>query len=112
MFKKWINWIKTLNYIINHYDANFKWLKKEIKESMQIIKDRTNIHADIHYRSSNQVIVVGRYNGRDYVQTYNVNNKDFKEFILQLRSMEKYGHIRRIDHPIEFKGVFEHEFDI
>ncbi len=68
------NWIKELLYIVKNYktdqklvfkkiDVNRKRLEERIKKAEKIIKDRTDISADIHLKSCsrNQIIVTGRY---------------------------------------------------
>ena len=84
--------------------------KTSIDNTEAIIRDRTDLHADIHYKSSSCIIAVGRFRNRDYVQVYNLLDKDFEGLVKHFRSLEKYGHMARIDAPPTMKVVFEHEF--
>ena len=115
-----INWFKKLFYIIKHYDEDkieifdkIQSANLRIRDGVQLIKDRTNIHADVHARlnSPTQVIAIGRYNGRDYVQVFSIHNNDFKGLIHQLKDMEQYGNLRRVDAPIEFLGVLDQDLN-
>ena len=105
MFK----WIKELRFIVRNYRKHQTWLENELAQTNKVIRDRTDIHADIHYKSENQIVVIGRYRGRDYVQTYSVNGDDFRALVEQLRDMQKYGHIGRIDAPPQMRAVFDNE---
>jgi len=111
-----INWFKRLFYIIKHYDEDkiemldsIRAADLKIRDGVQIIKDRTNIHADIHARLNHptQIIAIGRYNGRDYIQVFSIHDDDFKSLIHQLRDMEQYGNLQRVDAPIEFHDVID-----
>ena len=104
-----ISWIKKLIGIVKNYDSDRETLRVRIAQAEQVIRDRTDVHADVHYKSENQIIVVGRYKNRDYVQTYSVCSGDFHALIQQLRDMERYGHISRIDAPPAMRAVFEHD---
>ena len=104
-----INWIKELRFIVKHYRQHQAWLENELASTNEVLRDRTDIHADIHYKSDNQIVVIGRYRNRDYVQTYRVSGDDFRALVEQLRGMQKYGHIGRIDSPPQMKSVFDNE---
>jgi len=111
-----INWTKKLFYIVKNYDLDkievygrIKDANVRISDGVQLIKDRTNIHADVHNRLNNptQIIVVGRYNGTDYVEVFSINNDDLQGLIHQLKDMERYGNLQRVDTPYEFKAIFD-----
>jgi hypothetical protein len=104
-----IKWFKELLFVVRNYRQSQSWLENELATTNKVIRERTDIHADIRYKSENQIIVVGRYRDRDYVQTYSVNGGDFKALIEQLRDMQKYGHIGRIDAPPQMRAVFDNE---
>jgi 23S rRNA A2030 N6-methylase RlmJ len=117
MIGKVISWFKELFLIVKTFKTqleNFErrthMLHSDIEECRKIIKDRTDLHADIHYKSSSCIIAVGRYRNRDYVQVFNLRDEDFKGMIERFREMERYGHMARIDAPPQMKAVFEHEF--
>jgi hypothetical protein len=82
-----------------------------IAELEKLVRDRTNIAVDVGFKTASHVIVVGRYRNADYVQTYALNMPDMGPLIAQLRQMERYGEVRRIDAPPVFKAVFEPERD-
>jgi len=113
-----VNWFKRLNYIVNHYDQDkiemigkLEYAESNAAEAVQLIKERTNIHADVDVKlnTPTQVIAIGRYRNHDYIQVFSIHANDFSELVLRLKSMEKYGNLQRIDSPIELRGVFERD---
>jgi len=84
-------------------------LVKRVQASERMISARTTVHADIHYKSGfDSIIVVGRYRNHDYVRCFNVESKDFHEFIEIFKRIEPSGRIGRIDVPFpSFSGVVE-----
>ncbi len=112
--KSIFNWFKKLFYIVNNYDKDLAYThaliqhcNSEIKKGVQIIKDRTNIHADVHIHKNHpsEVIMIGRYNNMDYIQTFSIeNDHDFVNLVSQLRDMEKYGVVQRVDAPLMLKA--------
>lgn len=113
-----VNWFKRLSYIVNHYDqdkiemlSKLNYAEKKAAEAVQVIKERTNIHADVHVKLNNptQVIAIGRYRNHDYVQVFSIHADDFSELVLRLKDMEKYGNLQRIESPIELRGVFDRD---
>lgn len=99
-------WLKRLNYIVNNYDTDkidmldrLRACDLRIKDGVNIIKERTSIHADVNFnsRDDSQIIMIGRYRNNDYIQTFSVNRGDFEGLLEQLRQMEKYGVVRHVD---------------
>lgn len=107
---------KSLIYIVNNYEKqhllttyNIHALSDQIEGCEKIIKDRTNLNVDIGFKGANHVIVVGRYKGQDYIQTYDIRNTDLGEFIHILKRMEQYGEVARVDSPPNIKASFMRE---
>ncbi len=120
MISKCILWFKKLFLIVKDYDSDMikaydmiRACELKVSDGVNIIKERTDIHADIHLgnRNESQVIMVGRYNGRDYIQTFNLNDDDFGEIISRLRGMEKYGVVRRVDAVPGLKACIEQDLE-
>jgi len=117
--KNLINWCKKLIYIVNNYDLEIKNLSNRIdcaesnvNKGINMIKKRTKIHADVSYfeGSPTQIITIGRYRNRDYIQVFSLHNdNDFKMLIEKLREMERYGDLERIDCPIGLEAVLDRE---
>ena len=112
-----IKWFKQLRNIVANYDKDMLDLKRiannaviRAEQAEKVIRDRTDIHTDIHYRAESYVIVVGRYGKRDYIQGFNLRNEDFASLIPRLKEMERYGHIKKVDAHPNFKAVFDYEF--
>lgn len=103
------SWIKKLKRIVAGYDENLRCAHARILELEQLVKDRTNIAVDVGFRSANHVIVIGRYKNADYVQTYQIDTPEMSGLIDQLREMQKYGEVRRVDAPPSFRAVFKRD---
>lgn len=99
-------WFKKLKNIVSTYDKDYKRLSEDYKylynritEAEKLIKDRTTISADVVYSGPdrNQIIVTGRYRSRDYVQVFTLADNELKTLVDQLREMERYGVIDKVD---------------
>jgi len=107
MFK----WFKKLRTIVVNYDRDRERLYSQIKRAEKLIIDRTEIHADIHFKnkSKNTAIMIGRYRGRDYVQTFDMDQHDFESIIGWLRNLKQQGYVRYIDAPPVMDIVIDKE---
>lgn len=88
----------------NHSDiyGYVNWLEKRINE-------RTTVHTDIGWKGDQtQVIVVGRYRGKDYVRAFNVRPDSFHDLIDMLKEQERYAKVGRFDMVgnMEFSAVY------
>jgi hypothetical protein len=128
-----IKWFKTLFRIVRDYDKKISLIDDSLRIHLdaiedaqddaelavnvanaaeQVIRERTEIHADIHYHAEapHQVVVIGKYKGGDYVQAFGVyDDGDLKHFIEMLKGMERYGEIKRLDAPIQMRSFLEYE---
>lgn len=111
-----VKWIKELFYVVKNFrkeveniNKAMSLLESESQEHLRIIRaakdeivKRTNIHADISFdrHSPNQIIVIGRYNKVDYIQTYSIMEEDLRSIIEHLRGMQQYGVVQKVDAPI------------
>lgn len=107
--KKIRDFIKKLLAPWKSHPSRINTLVEEVQASNRMISERTTVHADIHYKSGlDSIIVVGRYRNHDYVRCFNVESKDFHEFIEIFRRIEPRGRVGRIDVPFpSFSGVVE-----
>jgi len=105
-----LKWIRKLLKIVREYDIRVEQQKALMVELEALVRNRTNIGADVGYfKDANHVIVVGRYKNADYVQTYSIHTEDMSSMIDTLRQMERHGAVKRLDAPPIFKAVFERE---
>ena len=103
--KEKINWLKKLLKIVRNHETEImalqnqiNWYKQTVENSVKLIKERTSINVDVGFKGRSQIIVIGRYNGADYIQTYTVNEKDFTGLVRQLVEMQRYGVVEKIDY--------------
>ena len=114
----WINKLKTIvaNYDMEMFTFNVRLnesnrlLNVRIQELEKVIKERTNISVDVNFKNTNHVIVTGRYKNIDYIQTFDVKSEDFCDLIDYMKSLERYGSVKRIDALPKMRAVFEREF--
>lgn len=107
-----LKWLKRAKAIVSSYDADLADAHRRITQLETLVRERTNIAVDVGFKTATHVIVVGRYKGADYVQTYSVDPKDLTHLIDLLRRMERYGAVRRIDGPPVVRAVFEREVHV
>lgn len=116
-----LKWFKKLREIVachaqllkiaGSYDGDHKWFMSRIVQAENLIKDRTDIAVDAHVtnHNPNQIIVTGRYRNRDYVQVFTLADNELGTLVEQLREMQRYGVVNKIDAPIGFRNVIERE---
>ena len=108
-----IKFIKKLIKIVNEYDINIESINIKVNEAIKVIKYRTEINADIrlHGPNRNQIIVVGRYRNKDYIEVYTITDKDVNYIVDQLKEMQKYGVVNKIDSVPMLKKAISRNFD-
>jgi len=119
-----LNWFKKLKEIVachrqlmhlsGSYEDDLVWLNRKINAAEQIIKDRTDISADVHFHghNRNQIIVTGRYRKMDYVQVFTLADNELASLINQLRDMERFGVVDKVDAIRDMKYVIERELQL
>jgi len=100
---------KKLKYIVTNYDRELLRVTRKVEQLEKVIADRTNIGVDVGFRDAHHVIVVGKYKGKDYIQTFDLREPELNMLVDKLRDMSKYGNVKRVDAPPIFKAVFERE---
>lgn len=85
-------------------------LKSRVDDLENRIGEHTVVHADIHYRTPHQVIVIGQYRNRDYVRVFNVEAA-LDDLVEYLRKVEKNAKVGRFDmpHSVPFSVVYERD---
>ena len=123
-----IKWFKQLLHIVKHFDDivdsmeelsrdqqrvehHVNNIEHHVNDAVQTIKDRTTIHADIaaSRRHQSQIIMIGNYRNRDYIQTFEVHPDDFSGMLRQCIEMQKYARMGKIDAPIGMKEIINTE---
>lgn len=109
--RKIIDFLKRAKRVIDSYDHDLHYGHVRVTRLEAVIKERTELNVDIspsrHGRS--HVVLVGRYNGRDYVESFSLDDREFSNMVCRLREMERYAFVNRVDAPPTFRGVFEKE---
>ena len=113
-----IEFFKKLFRIVKNYDshqmfveAEITHLNSEMKRATDFIRERTEIHADIHMKSPAQVVMIGRYHGKDFVNIYDVGQGEFESLLEHLKQIDRYARPSRFDSPWPMvNAVIEREF--
>jgi pentose-5-phosphate-3-epimerase len=106
-----IKWVKKLLYIVENFDTCQRIMYKRISNAENFIRERTDVSADVHLTNCNpnQIIVVGRYRNADYVQVFTLADNELKNLIEQLKEMQRYGVVSKIDAPYGMRAVIDKE---
>lgn len=113
MLKQWLRkWLgidddKASNETFNmatqcHINTMDNRLNKRIAE----LDNLTRMDADVGCRGECTIILTGVYQGKAYVQYYDVDTYQFKGLVEQMRYENKQHLIRTVDAPRGFKGWF------
>lgn len=102
-------WVSIIRGIEGQHD-NLHRRMVTVEEGHHWVKQLTTIGVDIGFHpggDNNWAIMVGKYKGRDYVQTFAMNGEDFRHVLDQLKALSKHGMVRMVDAPPGFKAVIE-----
>ena len=104
---------KMIMKIVGSYDNDHRFFINRIVSAENMIKDRTDVSADVHLtnHNPNQIIVVGRYRRSDYVKVFTLADNELGTLVDQLREMQRYGVVTKIDAPYEFRAVVEKDLN-
>lgn len=125
MFK----WFKNLNelrikllYVAKHYDklvgrmdelrTSQIRVENNVNEAVQVIRDRTGWHTDVHAYQRNaqhQVILIGVYNRQDYIEVFNVPNDEFRNMVMRCKDVSKFAHRGVVDAIPEMRMILDRE---
>lgn len=103
-------WLKRLKRIVDRYDRDRATLNDRLSRVESRLRDQTTVAADVGYRQSNYVILVGRYRNNDYVQTFELKPEDFNSVVNALVHLHRTeGSVRVLDAPPVLRAVFNRE---
>jgi len=95
--KKFINRIKQIWNLPEENEQRYRNICTLLGGLETRVNERCEVHADIHYKEPHQIIVVGKYKGRDYVRVYGVSEPSFINLIERLNYEEKGSKVGRFD---------------
>jgi hypothetical protein len=123
LLKKPFRFFRTLLYMAGRYDSDQTFIRETLLKRQReilhqisrmdtlekLVRDRTDISVDIGFKDASYVVVTGRYRNRDYVETFQLGNKELSVLIEELKRMERYGTISHMDAPPQFRAVIDRE---
>lgn len=108
---KLLAWFKKLKQIVANYDADKANHVRWISEVEGLIRERTKTGIDVHFKSGSHVIVLGRYKGVDFVNSYVLRDHEFHEIVDHVKHLERTSQTKFIDTIPEFEAVFKKELE-
>lgn len=114
-----IDWFKNLHLINRTYHRDMARMNDRItscfatsQDVLTIIKERTDIHCDLHYKGQDIIICVGKFRGKDFVQVYNFQSRDFEHMIHHLRQYKRSANLRVVDCVPNLHSVVKRSFEL
>ncbi len=104
--KEFKNRIVKLWVISKEYENDKSWTYNRIMFLEKKINICTTVHVDIHDHQPNQVIVVGKFNGRDYVRCFDVD-ADLIKYLNDNHRSAKVGKMDMPYHGMPFSAVYD-----
>ena len=89
--------------IINNYKTDIQKLNIRIQHLESLLRNRTDIAADLNFNDMNTIIVIGKYRNLDYVQTYHL--QDINSVIEYLEKLKRTGTVKIVDCPPQMKYI-------
>lgn len=111
--QKCCNWLnEKINESEKTVDRQIDSIQYQVTQAVQTIKDRTELHVDVNPTTRgdpHQIILIGNYRGRDYIQTFSVAPEDFRGLVERCIEMQRYARRSRIDATPEMKAIINEE---
>ena len=114
-------WFRNLFYIVSNYRDDLSFVVNGMDACVartqtveRYVKKATKVHIDLAVVEGNytKVIVIGTYRGKDHVQIFSLRPGSIDGLIDQLRDMQRYAEIERIDGPMEIVATMKRELII
>jgi hypothetical protein len=87
------------------YDAELLRLVQAQRELDHLVRERTDVHADVDVRGRSQVVLIGRYRGADYVEVRPVAHEDLARLVDYLNTLTPHARMGRVDVAPQFRAV-------
>lgn len=110
-----IKWFKELFRVVREFkdlqdkvdelQIRLKNQRTLLNEAYDMIKDRTEVSVDVGVKGPSRIILSGRYKNNDFVEVFDIPDKDFIYVVDMLKDMRKSHVVRVIDGPFECKDA-------
>ena len=107
--KKLLTWFKKAIRIVRRHDWEVQSLHQRIDRLEGLIRERTDIAASAGYHGESHVVVMGRYKGADYVETFHLGTEDLCHIIDTLRHLNRTGRVTVVDAPPSFRAIVKNQ---
>lgn len=92
--------------------VDIQQIRMTLHHLRQRVGEMTQTHTDIHFYDAHQVIVVGRFNGRDFVKAYTIDSDgNLHTLIDMLNKYERNSRVGHMDMPagLNFSALYRKE---
>ena len=114
-----LNWLKNklgfaeLESEVKRLKTQVSHLRTMVSHLKTTVNEQTTLHLDWCPNGRSTVIVIGRYQNRDYIQTYEVTTENFNHIVDLLRRERKAGRqIGYIDAPPVMRAVIDRDLGL
>lgn len=107
--KKLILWFCNLRRIVRRYDREVQHLHERISQLETLIRERTDIAVSAGFRQDSYIVVMGRYRGADYVETFRIADPALDYIVEILKSICKTADAKIVDAPPSFREVIKNQ---
>ncbi|MDZ5456969.1 hypothetical protein [Azohydromonas lata] len=87
------------------YDAELLRLQQAQRALDHLVRERTDVHADVDLRGRSQVVLIGRYRGTDYVEIRPVAHEDLARLVDYLNTITPHARLGRVDVAQPYRAV-------
>lgn len=94
-----LKFFRKIRMITRNYDSEMARIERKVDQATSFIRERTEVHVDVHMKSPSQVIMIGRYRGKDFVNIYDVGQGEFEHLLEHLKQVNRYAKPCRVDSP-------------
>lgn len=110
-----IAWLRNLFYIVRNYRGDLTMIVRGVDTCLarteiveRYVRKATKAHIDIPANMQDdytRVIIIGKYRGKDHVQIFNLRPGSIDILMNQLRDLQRYADVVRVDSPFEIDAT-------
>lgn len=97
--KNTVERVKAIWNLPEQNEKRYREIVALLNATQNHVNEHCEVHADLHFKSPHQIIVIGRYRNHDYVRVFEMSESSFHDLIDRLRYEEKNSKVGRFDFP-------------
>ncbi len=96
--------LRAIHLRLDKVEGTAKYWEERCRELEKVLRARTTAHVDVGMKGST-VILIGHYNGADYVEAIEVSHQEFTELVKMVQGCACYARPGRIDVPAAMRPM-------